>query len=1175
MRSAPPERIDTEPVATQPPLRVLGPVEIGSPPVRLGRGLLTRVFGVLLVSEGTFVEQERLTDLAWGADFPSSARTQVHGYVSRLRRSLQGIEGVELATRGGGYIMSFGPRLSDAGILRLATSAASTSQALLDPNVSTQLVSALALWRGQPFAGAEGPGSESGDPISLDVIRLENTRLEAVERLALARLIHGDSAAAARLVEKEALAHFERESLVCVLMTALQLEGKILEVAETVRKYEFALAEHGLRPSRRFREVHGLLLRDESALEAILGERLQKKQPTATLAPGVTRHPVEVGSPTRAVGLDPASTDTSAPYSAVHISSAGEVGAVNLRAPVAGRDVEIATFMEGWRNGRVVAAVRGEEGAGKTTLVDEIAQRVRSTGGRVLYGRCREELGIPYEPIVDALRRVAEEDKESFDLVELLTSRNTMSERGGIQRAELFSAISSGLARLAGEGQVLLVVEDLHWATADTCLLLRALAGDEGARAVSMAWTFRPELVTDHPLHATLAAAVRLSGFVSVSVGGLDRSAVRGLLSSSLSERVLDDDPELLDALAAAVHERTEGHALFVREIVGHLASATSENDLLAVVEDLPSSARIEALTARRLSGLSAAALDLVAALACAGLHSRFSLVRTVLPQTDLQLLDALDELCEVGLVVAAENDLVAFTHQLFRRVVTDRVAGPRRAALHYALSQAMKTRRVEDPSAYSAAEIAGHMHLGGALAKPGEAPEWALVASLEALERSAFADALTHSRLAQEWLPQGAAWSTLRARGLLAQREAQARGGDIEAAKFSAETALTVAREAQNAELMTEAAQGHASYTLDGAPDERSLSMLESTHAELAGHPELQARLSARRASHLALWGAAGIAALPAAEVALETAKATGDRVAQIEARWAVALSLLGTPHADRRTALAHELLELGEAHRDDEAIALGFRVMIPALMQRGEGHLVDVMLDRGYRHARRSHSWALEVDVARWRATQALALGATDQAQGWVDEHARLGRGVAAYEVSAAAQRLFLAIDERKLGELDDYGSVISREHNVRSSMNAAAAWMAALQGDAERARQFVASSRPERLPTGPDSRIWFTHVALLAEVAGQIDDADLASFCEVRLAPFAGQMAIVSFGEYVFGATDRLLGVCARVLGRADEAEAWFERALVLEVGCGWQSCVAKTQAALRQLSSTPAA
>ena len=50
-----------------------------------------------------------------------------------------------------------------------------------------------------------------------------------------------------------------------------------------------------------------------------------------------------------------------------------------------------------------VVFVAGEAGVGKTRLVSEVARQLHREGASVLFGRCDEDLGVPYQPFAEAL----------------------------------------------------------------------------------------------------------------------------------------------------------------------------------------------------------------------------------------------------------------------------------------------------------------------------------------------------------------------------------------------------------------------------------------------------------------------------------------------------------------------------------------------------------------------------------------------------------------------------------------------------------------------------------------------------------------------------------------------------------------------------------------------------
>src|SRR5205807_9812817 len=73
-----------------------------------------------------------------------------------------------------------------------------------------------------------------------------------------------------------------------------------------------------------------------------------------------------------------------------------------------GRDVEQTALAGAWKEaltgrGQLVL-LSGEPGIGKTALTAELARHVHADGALVLYGRCDQDLGVPYQPFVEALR---------------------------------------------------------------------------------------------------------------------------------------------------------------------------------------------------------------------------------------------------------------------------------------------------------------------------------------------------------------------------------------------------------------------------------------------------------------------------------------------------------------------------------------------------------------------------------------------------------------------------------------------------------------------------------------------------------------------------------------------------------------------------------------------------
>lgn len=73
-----------------------------------------------------------------------------------------------------------------------------------------------------------------------------------------------------------------------------------------------------------------------------------------------------------------------------------------------GRDRELGRLGRMWKEASAgelrVAFLAGEPGVGKTRLAAQLVRQVHGEDATVLAGTCGEDLGVPYQPFVEALR---------------------------------------------------------------------------------------------------------------------------------------------------------------------------------------------------------------------------------------------------------------------------------------------------------------------------------------------------------------------------------------------------------------------------------------------------------------------------------------------------------------------------------------------------------------------------------------------------------------------------------------------------------------------------------------------------------------------------------------------------------------------------------------------------
>lgn len=222
-----------------------------------------------------------------------------------------------------------------------------------------------------------------------------------------------------------------------------------------------------------------------------------------------------------------------------------------------------------------MALLSGEPGIGKTRLAAEIARFAYDEGATVLFGRCDDELGVPYQPFVEALAFVVEQyDPEPFtaamgrhagELTRLFPGLAEhvpdlpapMNADPETAQYRLFDAVTGALRAGAAARPILFVIDDLHWAAKPTLLMLRHVAATVDPARLLIVGTYRDtDLYRAHPLTEVLADLRRLDGVERLSLTGLEATQVIELLER-IAGHDLDDNGR---ALARMIHDETEGN---------------------------------------------------------------------------------------------------------------------------------------------------------------------------------------------------------------------------------------------------------------------------------------------------------------------------------------------------------------------------------------------------------------------------------------------------------------------------------------------------------------------------------------------------------------------------------------------------------------------------------------
>ena len=402
--------------------------------------------------------------------------------------------------------------------------------------------------------------------------------------------------------------------------------------------------------------------------------------------------------------------DSRAPTIEAPMERPGLPGVLAGPGPFVGRGREFERLLSAWQTtlaaGTAAVLISGEPGVGKTRLAGEWSRQAYEQGAVVLYGRCDEDLGAPYQPFAEALRslvpclgttrlRGLRGVEALLPLIPGLT--DVLPDLAAPPRADadteryaLFDAVVALLEVAATSAPVVLILDDLHWAAKPTLLLLRHLLRFGEHARVLIVGTYRStDLDRSHPLAAMLADLHRDGSANRLALSGLDEDDVTAYVAEAGY-----DDEDLARALASV----TGGNPFFLIEALRHVDESGGRWD----PSTLPQGVR-EAVS-RRLSRLPAETNKALAAAAVVGSRFAVELVERVVGD---DLVDAFDEACKAGIVVEEPGGLYRFNHAIVRQSLLAELASVRRMRLHQRIAATLETEPGVDDELL--AELAYH----------------------------------------------------------------------------------------------------------------------------------------------------------------------------------------------------------------------------------------------------------------------------------------------------------------------------------------------------------------------------------------------------------------------------------------------------------------------------------
>ncbi|MCC6848319.1 MAG: AAA family ATPase [Deltaproteobacteria bacterium] len=827
--------------------------------------------------------------------------------------------------------------------------------------------------------------------------------------------------------------------------------------------------------------------------------------------------------------------------------------------------------------------VVGEEGAGKTSLARELARTARVRGFRVLVAQCPQAGGAPaYWPWVQLLRECVRSLEDTALRGALGDSAAVLSHLlpslgGGaapsaeLTRFHLVDEVTQFLKRVAAQVPLVLVLDDLHRADGDSLHLFHWLANECIETPLTLVALLResggnvtPPLDLSALISQPQTTTLRLMNF------GVDE------VRRYVEEAAAFSMPE---ALARAIHDKTDGNPLFVAEVVRRLASEgrldTCEGGTLHIA--VPATRR-QAIIERlgRVSRACRRMLD-VAAVIGQDFAGPFAVRMSDLPPVVARR--ALNEALAEGFLAVSdrEDPGLRFVHGLVRQVVYDALNPAARARLHARAAAVLEQRIADEGGSMAVADLPlaamAHHMVAAATDREGwrRALRWVVAAGDRAAAFMAHEEAARSYAIAVDLAERAGIATTARVHRLLVKlAEARRRTGDLHGARDAGRRAVVVAKILADPTAMATAALAFAGY-LPGfgacVSDGEVVSELEQALAVLpSAATALRAQVMARLSEELT-YAPGRAAERGLGQQAIDLARGLDDPYALAGVLRTTQWSVWTPDGIARRRELAGEIVALAQ-RTGDRVLALdGELLRLWSALEHGEAELAWRQLDLCTRLAE-----ALRLPQYAWVAAVArtgllIATGSLDEAE-HLTEHAL----AAPRRADDATVMFFLTVQrvyvQSLRGSLDDVTCALRSLGKdcpvVRGVLACAGVLTHARAGQVDRARAELEALAADDFASVPRSPGWLMNMATLADACWVVKDVEIARQLYRHLAPFTPYNVVLP-PMLVLAPVAHYLGRLAVVLGKDAVARRHFEDALALEHRTGARQYQALTQAA----------
>jgi hypothetical protein len=777
-----------------------------------------------------------------------------------------------------------------------------------------------------------------------------------------------------------------------------------------------------------------------------------------------------------------------------------------------------------------VVVVSGEAGIGKTSLLLAAAARAGGAGLAVVTARCWPDGGAPplwpWQPILDELCGAG-----AGRLLATYPGTAEVSQ----DRFARFVAVTDRLGRACTGAPACVVVDDVHAADAGALLLMRFVARALDRLPLVLVLGRR----TGEPGPGGSGGPDPAGGELLDAIEREARPVVLGSFG-------LDETASFLDArgfggldagLVEAVHGVTGGHPLYLRRLVAlgpPRPDAVVPGGLPTVIDQAVAGALLQV---GAVLGPAPAVAEVAAVARC----------------DPARVLDAVAG--AEGLAAMEGPDRVAFSHELVRAALERSLPAADRLDAHARAASVLSGEGAAAPE-----RLARRAHHALAAAPRSADDARLAVAACGAaagtmVRNFAYeqADALLSAAVGLH-APSGLGSPP----GALLVDWAQAalRCGRMAEARQRFDRAAAVVEWEDEPELLAEVALGLGGHWVAEyrTPVDRArvLGLQRAALVRLdpwrPEHEPLRCRLETRLAAEAVFDGGAVAPVLSA----VEAARRCGDPVARAEALSLAHHVLIAPEHAGRRRGMADELIRTASEAGHGVLSLMGLCWRTVDLFLAGDPVALAALEDLRERATALACRSILYV-VGVIDTMVLLRAGRFEDAEVAIEASYRTGEDIGEVDTLGyyASQLLAIRWIQGREAELLDLADQVATSPTLvkdEFAFRASAAVFLARAG-----RRAQARAQLDQLCAGgglaalPQSSTWLVGLTAVVELAGSLDDAEVARQGYDLLAPHAGVPTMGGLAVLCLGSTERGLGLAALVTGDPALAVAHLDRAV----------------------------